>query len=785
MEADIKSAVSFLQDWRPGGPWILTAVAVDRKSIITETFTKVPALRKWIKKHGSDKRNIYFHVNSMLRELTKKADREDVKTVDWLHVDIDPEPGFDIDEERKRILAVIQQYKGLPKPSGIVFSGGGYQAYWKLADPIEINGDLEKAEDAKRYNLQIEIQLGGDSCHNVDRIMRLPGTINWPNEKKRKKGQVPTLAYVIDWKPERVYKLTEFTAAPMVQDSVQGEALVNVSGNVRRLNNVEDELPKGVSVRCRVAIVQGNDPDQPLKGDNSRSEWLFFVCCELARHETPDDDIYAVITDPDFRISDSVLDKGNSEAVHRYACRQIQRAREHCIEPWLANINGKYALVESVGGRCRISKEDYDPSMGQREVEFLLVDGFKTTFCNQFIDRIVQGPKGSAIKQIAVGQWWLEHPNRRTYSGVIFHPGHTFPGKLNLWRGFACQAIPGDCSLFLNHVKDNLCKGNAEHYAYLVGWMAHAVQFPHLPAEAAVVMRGRMGTGKGVFAHTFGALFGAHYKHITNAKHLLGNFNSQLQDAVLVFADEAFNTQSKQHESALKALITEARLTVELKGVDAVPMRNCTHVVIGGNEDWLVPARLDDRRFFIVEVDDAHRLDTNYFAAMQKQMEDGGQEALLHFLMNYELSGFELRNPPKTEELQHQQDQSMTELEAFWFHRLQDGRILPDSGSWETEVIKDALVDAFVSETGTKLSMQQAKTRLGKFLRTIVPDIQARRKRGETVPWTTARNVQRMTKNPWIWCFPELEKCRAKWDKQYGARSWPKIDEVVDDPEPF
>ncbi len=72
----------------------------------------------------------------------------------------------------------------MPPPSIIVFSGGGYQAYWKLKEPLEINGDIAKAEDAKRYNMQLERIFKADSCHNIDRIMRLPGTINIPGVDK-------------------------------------------------------------------------------------------------------------------------------------------------------------------------------------------------------------------------------------------------------------------------------------------------------------------------------------------------------------------------------------------------------------------------------------------------------------------------------------------------------------------------------------------------------------------------------------------------------------------------
>ena len=57
---------------------------------------------------------------------------------------------------------------------------------------MPIDGKEAQYEDAKLYNVQLELLFGGDNCHNVDRILRLPGTINIPDAKKLKKGRKPT-----------------------------------------------------------------------------------------------------------------------------------------------------------------------------------------------------------------------------------------------------------------------------------------------------------------------------------------------------------------------------------------------------------------------------------------------------------------------------------------------------------------------------------------------------------------------------------------------------------------
>ena len=43
-------------------------------------------------------------------------------------------------------------------------------------------------------------------------------------------------------------------------------------------------------------------------------------------------------------------------------------------------------------------------------------------------------------------------------------------------RGFAYEPKKGDCSLYLNHVRDNICRGNEDHYKLVVAWMADAVR---------------------------------------------------------------------------------------------------------------------------------------------------------------------------------------------------------------------------------------------------------------------------------------------------------------------
>ena len=779
-------AAEFLGNWRPCGPWMLCAFHEDRTNDFrTFDSNSIDELSKWLMAQQAQERNIYFHVNPV-RPDCGKASKGDVLRLEWLHVDVDPKKGADLKDEQARILAELQGSDVLPKPTVIVFSGGGYQSFWKLTEPIVVDGELAKVEDAEQYNVQIAKLLAADNCHNADRIMRLPGTINFPDAKKRKRGQKPVMADVVlaDW--DLTYDHNEFMKAPDLRTAgsrtgSKNQVKVEVSGNVPRIAaevfSDEHGIFKDVSSRARVAIVLGRDPDQPLTGGNSRSDWLWYVACELVRHDFDDDTIYSIITDPDLGISEHVLKQGNAAAAHRSALRAIQGARENAIEPWLEQLNREYAAIESIGGKFRISCERFNEAKERVEVEFHLPDGFRAMWGNKFVEIPQFNKKGELMPQplhVPVGKWWLAHPNRREYRGVVFHPNKDFPDSMNLWRGFAVAALPGDCSLYLDHIKNVLCKGSVAYYNYLLGWMANAVQNPANPGQTAIVLRGGQGTGKGTFGELFGKLFGTHYKYVSNPKHVTGQFNAMLQDAVLVFADECFAANDKAAESALKSLITESRLRVESKGIDNMEARNCVHLIMATNAQWAISADLDDRRFFVLEVDDSRKVDTEYFGAMRKQMDEGGYEALLHILMTYDLSDFDVFNCPKTGELRRQQDRSLNEAETFMLHMLEEGRLLSTHSGWRTRVLKEALVDYFRAEFPSFSARVSVNQRLGCSLARILGVMSETASSPET--WTDSRgHVRPSSARPKIWVFPSLAECRKLWERNSGPRKWPDV----------
>lgn len=786
MQHDVSVALAFLQLLYPGGPWVLTAIDPEPPNKTnTQTFREdsVGALESWLRRFATH--NIYYSVNKLLSDANKKAAREDIDSVCYLHVDVDPRVNVPWEEETVRIRKLFENMpKGIPRPTAAIYSGGGVNALWKLQEPIRVNGNLEIAEQAKRYNIQLEVDLGGDNCHNVDRILRLPGTVNWLNAKKKKKWpdrvvQMTTLL----WFEPGSYPIGAFKAAPMLQTAENSSGgfmnptRVNVTGNIRRLSDV-DELGDKVRPNTKALIVQGMDPDDPTKW-TSRSELLFHVCCELVRAGISDEVIYSVITDPDFRISASVLDKGST--TERYALRQIERAKEDAIAPELRELNGRYAVVGNIGGKCRVIEEMKD--MVGKNSRTRLTDQAFEDFKNYHMNRKVdcgEDNKGNPIR-IPLGKWWLEHPSRRQYDRIVFSPKGEHPNCYNLWQGFAYAPKEGkNHELWLEHVRKNICSGNEEHYEYVVSWMARAVQHADSQGEVAIVLRGLEGTGKSVFAHHFGRLFGRHYLPVSDPKHIVGSFNSHLRDCVILFSDEAFFAGDKKHESMIKTLITEESLMIEAKGKDAVIGPNYVHLIMASNSDWVVPASGEARRYCVLDVSDKRMQDAKYFGEIVDALNENNGEGysnLLYYLMHHDISHFDVRKPPKTKALQDQKQLSFSSEEEWWFRKLQTGQIARGCDSWTSPVLHEKMISEYLNYA-QRIGIQRRAnaTAIGRFLQRACPPGWPRSKQGiyksqDEYGITTKERA-------YFYIFPDLAECRKHWDAHFGGPfQWPKDDE--------
>jgi hypothetical protein len=188
-EPDPQIAIEFLEQLRPGGPWVLTAIIPNGKTH-TITTTDVNEVSDFVRANDG-KKNSYYSVNPTRAAKTTKAKKSDIAAIEYLLADLDPKDDETPEAAKARYLAALKIHK--PAPTAIVDSGNGIQVLWRLEKPILLKGD----SSALIYDVESRVaanmrQLGSVAgTQNIDRILRLPGTTNLPNKKKLKAGRVP------------------------------------------------------------------------------------------------------------------------------------------------------------------------------------------------------------------------------------------------------------------------------------------------------------------------------------------------------------------------------------------------------------------------------------------------------------------------------------------------------------------------------------------------------------------------------------------------------------------
>jgi hypothetical protein len=269
---------------------------------------------------------------------------------------------------------------------------------------------------------------------------------------------------------------------------------------------------------------------------------------------------------------------------------------------------------------------------------------FNTLMYNRKITITQFNAKGNPVlKEYTEAEVWMGAEERREcIRGMGFFPDKPLwhDGYVNIWKGWGVKPEPGNWEMFNMHIKHILCGGDEELHTYVLDWVADIIQDPMNPKGTAIVMHGKEGTGKGTFCELVGKIVGRdHYKHVTNERHLTGNFNYHLMDGLLVFADEVVYGGSRSTAGILKSMVTEKQLVCERKGIDSFMYDNRSRLCVASNEDWFIPAGPESRRWLVLEVDDSKANDRNYFKLLYEQMEEqGGLQAMMHDLLEREIT---------------------------------------------------------------------------------------------------------------------------------------------------
>lgn len=476
-----------------------------------------------------------------------------------------------------------------------------------------------------------------------------------------------------------------------------------------------------------------------------------------------------LLGDPDNEPSDEDALFQHTERARKLKAKEVEAELEH-VPPKVKRLNRKHA-VAFVKGKTIIITEK-----AGGEVDFGNTNALHEWYEN---DRVATEKATEPVSK-----YWLRHKKRRQYpEGVGFYPNRETPGMYNLWRGWSVEPDnKKSCELILWHIKHVICSGNKEHYDYLLGWLAHMVQYPEDKPGVAVVLRGKKGGGKDTVANYVGRMFKSHYMMINQQRHLTGNFNAHQERLLLLHVEEGFWAGNKGEEGPLKSLITSEFATIERKGIDAFQVNSVLRIFMSSNERWVVPASSDERRYFVLDIDDAYTVNgrksndrIEYFNKIRHERDNGGPEALLYYLLTYNLRDFRLREVPETLALADQKLAGLRGPVKWWSELLFAGDLDFDAydirgpvkgfGNWITSPVvasTEAVFDAY-NAWHKKHRFQgeiASNALISRLLKELVPNIKSAQIRNES------RDRQR------FYIFPPIAECRRSFE-QYTNSVFP------------
>jgi rubrerythrin len=292
------------------------------------------------------------------------------------------------------------------------------------------------------------------------------------------------------------------------------------------------------------------------------------------------------------------------------------------------------------------------------------------------------------MEALSIFSEWAGDVNKRKYECIDFIPfgkeDECPPHVYNTFEGFEANKIKT-----FNRVKtknfdemiSNLCneynRADKPMTDYLMNYIAHIFQYPNKRTEKIIVLKGWTGTGKDTLYRTLQRLAGVKYIGITeDCDTLFGQFNNLLDSKLAIFLNEMEGADGIKYQERLKALASNISNKVNNKHDKVMEQNNYVRPFVFSNSDNCVNIQHHDRRMVVIKT--GFELVSNIKAGKKKDrilkfwktyysnLENKDWVAsLYHNLMERDLSDFNPKTPPETEDKKIMMEKNISPIYTF------------------------------------------------------------------------------------------------------------------------
>ncbi|MGZ6375470.1 MAG: hypothetical protein ACXWPI_12215, partial [Ktedonobacterales bacterium] len=186
---------------------------------LSRTFTDIDAAIAYVS-DCVDKKDVYFGVGLGSEDVAKnrRFRLNQVSGLIGLHIDLDVQHAgahkkHGLPETKEAAYAFLDELD-LP-PTFVIDSGHGYQVYWLFEEPWMFGNPVER-KTAEQYVQHWQLYVHAlalkkhgwnmDHTHDLPRVMRIPGTVNW------KEADKPVPATIVAHNPDARYVIGDIVA---------------------------------------------------------------------------------------------------------------------------------------------------------------------------------------------------------------------------------------------------------------------------------------------------------------------------------------------------------------------------------------------------------------------------------------------------------------------------------------------------------------------------------------------------------------------------------------------
>jgi hypothetical protein len=257
------------------------------------------------------------------------------------------------------------------------------------------------------------------------------------------------------------------------------------------------------------------------------------------------------------------------------------------------------------------------------------------------VQRKINSEGTVTLHKVPASQAWIKWPMRRSVKGLTYVPGApriTDEGEYNQWPGWGVKPVEGDVKPFEELVKFLFKDMETTSLTWFLDWLAYPLQNPGVKMFSAVVMHSVVqGTGKSLMGYTMGEIYGKNFKEIKDSD-IGANFNQWAENRQFVMGDEITGNDNRQHADALKRLITQRTVEINVKHLPQYTVPDCINYFFTSNHCDAFFLEDTDRRFMVVEVV-GQPLDNAFYERYDKWLwEEKGASALFHWLLKRKIS---------------------------------------------------------------------------------------------------------------------------------------------------